>query len=149
MATTTNYRIPVEETFSWQRPVIAMDISAAPATPAKGDRYVVLATGSGLWTGHDGEIATCTVGGVSPTWIFDTPLEGWQLHNNDDDKMYKYSGAAWAADDISVKADKIVPSAGAGTLAELDGTGNLADTNVLTPTWDADLGCVVIGFVTP
>lgn len=87
-----DYRVPEMSTFSWQLPVKDKDLTAPPGGEVKGDRYIVGPSATGLWSGHDDDIATYD--GVS-AWIFDTPVEGWQVWIEDENKFYKYDGTGW------------------------------------------------------
>jgi len=71
--------------------VIDKDLSTPPGSPTAGDRYIVKATGTGAWSGHDGDIALYEGG----SWVFFDPKEGWIAWANDEDKLYIYSGSAW------------------------------------------------------
>ncbi|WP_024899522.1 phage tail protein [Brucella rhizosphaerae] len=53
-------------------PVLSMNITAPPATPAVGDAYLVPTGAAGPWAGHSGKIAEYTVAG----WAIITPPEG-------------------------------------------------------------------------
>src|SRR3990167_7290916 len=88
----TNYRVPVLEKFSFQPPVKDKDLTAPPASPVKGDRYIVGPSATGAWTGQDKNITWYD----GAAWKFDVPAEGWLTHVDDEDKFYKYSGVAWA-----------------------------------------------------
>jgi hypothetical protein len=96
-------RIPVEETFSWQRPIIDKDLTAPPAS-TKGDRYIVGASPSGIWVGHEKNIAWYD--GV--IWNFDVPIEGWICHVNDEDTFYKYDGSVWEIYNIHSHSNKSI-----------------------------------------
>lgn len=125
---TTQYRIPVEETFSWQRPVKSIE-NDPPAVPAYGDRYIVGDTPTGDWVGNAGSIAWCS-NATGPVWSYDVPSLGWQAHvDSPDAKMYKFDGATWVSDDVSGKADK-VSGATPDDLAALDASGNLIDSGI-------------------
>jgi hypothetical protein len=128
------YRIPVEETFSWQRPVKDI-LNDPPGVPAKGDRYIV-GVGTGAWSGKDNDIAWYD----GADWKFDTPTEGWQCWVEDVNEYYSYNGAAWVLSDLSAKADKVV-GATAGDFASLDSDGNLEDSGK-NPTDFEDAGAV-------
>lgn len=151
------YRIPVEETFSWQRPVISV-LNDEPATPSKGDRYIVgTPTAEDPFDGHAGSIATCSVGGAEPVWLFDAPAEGWMAYNKGTDSIYLYDGAAWG---------ELSSGSGSGDMAKSvydtdnDGIVDKAETlddgvNVVTATeakqaydrrgsFDSDLGCILM-----
>lgn len=84
------YRIPVEETFSWQRPVISLQ-NDPPGSPVKADRYIVDDTPTGAWSGHADAIAWFD----GTTWQFDNPVEGWCAYRNDLGRFYKFDGAIW------------------------------------------------------
>lgn len=68
------------------------DRVAPPADAADGDRHIVAAPGSGLWAGHDGEIAAFQDGG----WAFFLPRPGWLAYVFDEARMLVWDGAAWA-----------------------------------------------------
>jgi hypothetical protein len=89
----TQYRVPELSTYSWQQPVINQ-LADPPATPGKGDRYIVIATASGDWAGHEGDIAWCS-NATGPVWSFDTPAEGWQLWDKNANAFYYHNGTSW------------------------------------------------------
>jgi len=94
-----NYRVPVLEKFEYQPPVIAYQ-SAPPGSPTKGNRYIVLTTGTGAWAGHDEAIATYD----GAAWIFDNPgAVGWVAYLQSASKFYYFSGTAWAELDMKPK----------------------------------------------
>ena len=126
----TQYRIPVEETFSWQRPVLDKDLNTPPATPAKGDRYIVGPSPTGAWATKTGQIAWCS-NATGPVWTFDIPLIGWMTHVNDETLVYRYTGSAWVSDeaqkhdrqhDITSTADH-TSSATPGRVLKADANG--------------------------
>lgn len=88
----TEYRIPVEETFSWQRPIIDRDLTAPPGGESKGDKYIPAATATGAWAGLENDIVTYD--GVS-AWLNDTPSEGWMTWAQDEDELLVFNGTAW------------------------------------------------------
>jgi hypothetical protein len=85
------YKVPTLSTFEWQQPVLDKDLTAPPGGEAKGDRYLIVGTGSGDWTGHTGDIAIYTGAG----WDFVTKKEGMICYVKDENKLYLYV-AAWA-----------------------------------------------------
>jgi len=90
----TPYRVPVLETFAWQAPVISRAYSAPPGGPDfKNDRYIVKVAGSGLWSGHDKEIAYYD----GAAWQFTTPVEGFICWVKDENLNYQYDGSVWSA----------------------------------------------------
>lgn len=137
------YRIAVEETASWQKPVISV-LSTPPVTPAKGDRYIVGDTATGDWAGKETNIAWYD----GSAWKFDVPTEGWQAYNKALDDNMLFDGSAWVEKefpDISGKMDK-VEIATENNLVSFDGDGNAKDSGVSTPTFDADLGSIMMNF---
>lgn len=90
---TQQYRIPVEETFSWQRPVINMSTTVPPGSPVKGDRYVVATGGTGDWAGQDYNIAWFD----GAIWKFDIPTQGWAVYNKANDATFYFNGTTWYA----------------------------------------------------
>ena len=87
----TQYRIPVESTFSWQRPVLDKDLETSPA-PVKGERYIVKVAGGG-WSGGAAKDIAWYDGAA---WQFDTPAAGWLTWVVDEAKFYVYKAGAWA-----------------------------------------------------
>lgn len=88
------YIIPLEN-LSSQLPVKDKDLNAAPTSGLTvGDRYIVAAAvaSADAWVGQEGNIAWYD---ENSTWQFITASEGWQVHVDDEDKFYVYTGAAW------------------------------------------------------
>ena len=67
------------------------DLNAPPASPVEGDIYIVAASASGDWAGHEGELAEFRNGG----WVFHAPREGWRVWVEDEDKLLAFDAAAW------------------------------------------------------
>lgn len=84
------YLVPAIGTFSWQPTVLATQ-NTPPASPAKGDRYIVGGVPTGAWSGYGWYIATYT----GSAWSFDQPSEGWRAYdvNANGDKLF--NGTAW------------------------------------------------------
>ena len=70
--------------------IIDRGLTTPPGGESNGDRYLVKATGTGAWAGHDDEIAMYYDG-----WLFSTPQEGWLMYIEDEDILVAYDGAAW------------------------------------------------------
>jgi hypothetical protein len=84
----SNYKVPQLGSFEWQQAVKDKDLSTPVGlTPAKGDRYIVKATGSGDWTGHNNAIATYN----GATWDFVEAVEGLVCYIKDEDLVYIYT----------------------------------------------------------
>lgn len=80
----------LEQGAAWFR-FIDRDDTAPPGSPADGDCYLVAATATGAWAGHDGEIAFY----MSTAWEFITPAEGMAAYILDEDVAVTFDGAAW------------------------------------------------------
>jgi len=66
-------------------------VTAPPATPTEGDRYVVPIGASGDWTGRDGQLAVRVNGG----WDFSTPLPGWRAFVEDEGGEIVFTSGVW------------------------------------------------------
>lgn len=69
------------------------DLTAPPGSPVDGDRYIVASGATGAWAGQTGKIARWS--GVASAWEFYTPKEGWLVHVDDEDALYRHTGTAW------------------------------------------------------
>lgn len=67
------------------------DLAAPPGSPADGDCYLVAASATGDWAGHDGEIAFR----LSTAWAFIAAKEGFTAWVNDENQLIVFDGAAW------------------------------------------------------
>jgi len=70
--------------------VLDRDLTAPPGSPVTGATYIVKATGTGAWAGHDAALALYYNG-----WIFITPTEGMTAWIADENKFFVYDGSAW------------------------------------------------------
>ena len=75
------------------------DLTAPPAAPVEGARYIPAAGASGDWLGKGGQIAAFQ----DSAWMFYQPLQGWLAYIADEAMFYVYDGSGW-----------VVQSAGAG-----------------------------------
>lgn len=82
-------RIPVEETFSWQRPIISI---SNEGTATKGNRYIVGSSPTGIF-------AALTTNNIAwydgSAWQEDTPQEGWVVYDRDQNKELTFNGSSW------------------------------------------------------
>lgn len=77
---------------SWQNDVIDR-VTTPPGSPSEGDRYLVIATGTGDFAGQEDKIAQY-IGG---SWVFTTPSTGYAVIVNDElDGVYIYGGSSWS-----------------------------------------------------
>lgn len=106
------------------------DLTAPPGTCADGDAYLVDATATGAWAGHDGELAVAVGANASNGWLFaGVEIEGQELYVNDEAVQIRYVAAVWVEVPLSISV--------------LDDLTNVnapapADGDVLT--WDAGAG---------
>lgn len=84
------YRVPVLENYEFQPPVIC-ELSGNPASPAEGDRYLVVATAIGDFAGQEDKIAWFD----GSVWKFDAPKEGMLTYNKAEDDFVYYDGTSW------------------------------------------------------
>lgn len=80
------------------------DLTAPPGSPAEGDIYIVAASATGDWAGHDGKLAHY-VGGA---WAFYAPATGWRVWLKDEAQEARYDGSAWAVGEV--RAAKLLVS---------------------------------------
>ncbi|MBA7468600.1 hypothetical protein ES707_03851 [subsurface metagenome] len=74
----------------WQESVLG-ELDTPPGTPGTGDRYLVIATATGDWVGHENDIAEWD----GSVWIFTTPNEGFAAWIEDTDVLKVWNGTAW------------------------------------------------------
>ena len=94
-------------------------LAAPPGTLNDGDTWLVAASATGDWAGHDGAIAYRADGG----WRFYQPFAGLLAFVADESALVVYAGGAWV-DYASVLALQNVPLLGVNTSA--DTTNKLA-----------------------
>ena len=71
----------------WQDSVKTKDAKNAPVNPALHDRYLIPGGAEGVFSGKDGQIADWN----GSTWDFYSPLTGWAVYVEDQNKNYTYS----------------------------------------------------------
>ncbi len=95
-----------------QSRVLDKDLTAPPGSPADGDCYIVAATATGAWAGHEKQIAVWFA--EAAEWTFIAPHSGWRVFVVDEALFYTYSGTAWSnayGYSAASAADGIVASA--------------------------------------
>jgi hypothetical protein len=100
-----------------QLAVLSRSLSAPPATPAEGDRYIVKPTGTGGFAGKDNQLAQYSGGG----WSFYPPRTGWLAFIADEGTLLVWDGSAWvsavsSSGDITELQDLLL--LGVGTAAD-------------------------------
>lgn len=119
-----------------QLAVIARDVTAPPASPAQGDRYLVPAGATGDWAGQDGTIAVYDMN----TWIFQAPVAGWRARVLSEDTQVRFDGIAWRDGAGALQADRLgvngaadatnrLTSVAPATLLTHDGAGHQLKVN--------------------
>ncbi len=91
---TTTKVLSVISDSNLQWSVIAIQ-NTPPVSSTTGDIYAVGNAGTGLWSGHNTEIATTPDNGAS--WTFQVPSIGDFLYNASDDIVYKLTSSGWIA----------------------------------------------------
>jgi hypothetical protein len=90
-----------------------------PATPANGDCYIVGVGGTGVWAGHDSDVAVWyTTGG----WLYIDPAIGVRTYNRATSTYWRYDGSVWIQE-ILPSADVSGPASAVDAhLVVFDGT---------------------------
>ncbi len=73
--------------------VESRSLTAPPASPTDGSRYIAAAAATGDWVGQSDKIAAFQDG----AWAFYEPKEGWIAWVADDHELVIYSAGTWAA----------------------------------------------------
>ncbi|HEV7601500.1 MAG TPA: DUF2793 domain-containing protein [Bradyrhizobium sp.] len=85
--------------------VLDLTRTAAPSSPAGGERHVVAAGATGAWAGHGNAIATWQDG----AWAFLAPKSGWCIWSVADNVMFVFDGTHWRdLRDLPVTLDNAV-----------------------------------------
>lgn len=103
-----------------QLSVLDKDLTAAPGSPAAGDRYIVAASATGDWAGEDGNVAAWQDG----VWAFYEPRTGWIAWVEDEATLYRHSGGSWGV--LQVDAGTLGGTA-AANFARRDENNNFAE----------------------
>jgi Protein of unknown function (DUF2793) len=73
--------------------VVSRTLSVPPVTPVDGQRYLIAAVPTGVWTTHAGQIALRMEG----TWRFLIPREGWRIWIENEDVFVIFDGTTWVS----------------------------------------------------
>lgn len=90
-----------------------------PTTPTNGDCYIVGASATGVWAGHDDDVAVYyTTGG----WIYIDPVVGLRAFDRDTDAYYRFDGADWVQEVVATGNVSGPASSTAGNIVVFDDT---------------------------
>lgn len=98
-----------------------------PSSPSEGDAYIVGASATGLWDGHDDKVAVWFSG-----WVFVTPITGMVARDLSTDTELEYDGTGWATKPVVLPVLTNANRGGATTAGRLifnsdDNAINVAD----------------------
>ncbi|MEK3673528.1 DUF2793 domain-containing protein [Paenibacillus sp. FSL R10-2771] len=74
-----------------QASVKDQNLTAPPASPVEGERYIIPAGATGVWAGKTSQIAEYQSG----VWAYYVPAVGWTAYVDDEQKIYSWNGTAW------------------------------------------------------
>lgn len=89
-------------------------LTSPPATPADGERYIVAASPTGVWSGQAHRIAAFQDG----AWAYFSPREGWTAWVSDEDSLLAWNGSAWVSISSGGSLDS-VPMLGVNATADV------------------------------
>jgi len=69
------------------------DLTAPPASPVNGDRYIIPAAATGVWAGKTNQIAVR----ISDAWEYHAPNIGWLCFIEDEAKLSAFKATGWSA----------------------------------------------------
>lgn len=73
--------------------VLDRNLATPPATPSAGDTYIVAATATDAWLGHEDEVAIWD----GAAWVFYTPRVGWVAYIEDEAVISAFKATGWSA----------------------------------------------------
>jgi hypothetical protein len=76
-----------------QPKILDKDLTAPPGSPTDGATYIVGASATGAWAGHDKSIARWSA--IPAAWEFYPPKNGWLVYAVDESVNYQYNGTNW------------------------------------------------------
>lgn len=106
--------------------LLSRTVTAPPASPANGDRYLVPSGASGTWSTHTGKIAAFQDG----AWAYHVPAAGWTAWIASEATLATFDGSTWQT---------IGGSGGGARLARLGLSTDADDTNRLSVSSEATL----------
>ncbi len=73
--------------------VLDRDLTAPPASPSEGDRYIIPSGASGAWAGKTNQVAVRIRG----AWEYYLPKVGWLAYIQDEGVLSVFTGTAWSS----------------------------------------------------
>lgn len=116
--------------------VVSTAVATPPGSPVDGQAYVVAAAATGVWAGHEGEVAVFLNGG----WVFIVPLEGWSAWDEASGERLLFDGQDWHGGGIAHSAGGAVTVARVAEIDHVIGAGATSVTANVIPA-----GSVVTG----
>jgi hypothetical protein len=113
--TTVNENMRHVEAGACHFPVVDKDLTAPPGSCADGANYIIAATATGLWAGHETHIATALGTNAANGWRFHTPVEGFTAYLQDENAHYLFGGASWAVDNSAIPTEASAAEIWAGS----------------------------------
>ena len=91
-AVTKDHLDSVVQGLDWQNSVLG-ELDTPPGSPMTGDRYLVIATATGDWVGHEDDIAEWN----GTSWDYTTPNKGYTVWIEDVNQQKTYNGTNWVS----------------------------------------------------
>ena len=110
-----------------QLAVLDRDLIAPPGSLAEGQCWIVKATATGAWTGHDNAVAAWQDG----AWQFSTPQTGWLAYVVDEGALLAWSGSAWVDAMAALTSLNNMTLLGVGTTADATNPFSAKLNNIL------------------
>ncbi|MBT7039226.1 MAG: DUF2793 domain-containing protein, partial [Bacteroidetes bacterium] len=82
-------------------PFVTKELCDPPVSATVDDKYIVCsdstASASGVWIGHENDVATAVDSTAATTWTFETPVAGKHGWVTDEGIDYTFNGTSWVA----------------------------------------------------
>jgi hypothetical protein len=72
---------------------VSRAVSTPPGTPTDGDAYIVGPAATGLWAGHEDDVAVWV--SADSAWTFYAPHRGFAMPVEDENAIVAWDGSAW------------------------------------------------------
>lgn len=82
---------------------IISQLATPPGSPADGDKYLVIATGTGDWVGLEDSLVEWN--STAGSWLAHTPREGDEFYDKNLNDRYRYNGSAWVLPGVNLPVD--------------------------------------------